>query len=613
MPQFLTMKQLAEELHLSRRVVSAVLNNRSRERRVSEATEKRVRDYLETSGYVRSHSALQLKNRTENSAIGILYCGKFLDLEYLTVSLGILTRKIRKLCGTSEVTGVEPEHLREGVGEFIAKGIRKLIWIHANTEQEELTHAEKLFPLFRRLDKVVIFKFDFLNSEPEKTYLANGIELVGFDSPRSCREAAGFFFRAGHCSVALNDLPFQAGAEAAGSSKLLSIFRDAGLSVYGLHPGNTASAAEIPGLMAEHLSFLRRKKGVTAAFIRNDLLAAEIMHRLALFGIRVPDDLAVIGFSGSPYSAWMSVPLTTFEHPIEKMCRRTMELLQSEDSSGNARSHIFKNKLVLRKSHGPTKGLERRNVMNQNFRASKFTLIELLVVIAVIAILAALLLPALNQARSKAQAAKCLSNLKQIGLGVLQYAADFDEWLPAGKSDGSPGNWKYELSEYCGIKKEASYNDTMRSPKFGSGSVFGCDGFRGLSSACANELRVFPGRFGGLGWNDNISYGISATEIKRTSYKDLKKQLSESALVGDTVDISQWDFGTNHADYATLLPMRDSDVGFADRRVSRRHNNGLNILWVDGHADWKKQSFMAAGKWVPEYTYQNYTWYYKTH
>src|SRR5579863_5184611 len=76
--------------------------------------------------------------------------------------------------------------------------------------------------------------------------------------------------------------------------------------------------------------------------------------------------------------------------------------------------------------------MERRDIpmltiRNPRSARSGFTLIELLIVIAVIAILAALLFPVFSQAREKARQTACLSNLKQMGLGVTMYAQDYDE------------------------------------------------------------------------------------------------------------------------------------------------------------------------------------------
>lgn len=84
-------------------------------------------------------------------------------------------------------------------------------------------------------------------------------------------------------------------------------------------------------------------------------------------------------------------------------------------------------------------------------RRNAFTLIELLVIIAIIAILTAILFPVFAQAREKARAVSCLSNMKQIGTALVMYVQDYDESFPRGwyyEANNQPTTWRTVCNRY---------------------------------------------------------------------------------------------------------------------------------------------------------------------
>jgi prepilin-type N-terminal cleavage/methylation domain-containing protein/prepilin-type processing-associated H-X9-DG protein len=233
------------------------------------------------------------------------------------------------------------------------------------------------------------------------------------------------------------------------------------------------------------------------------------------------------------------------------------------------------------------------------FRRKAFTLIELLVVIAIIALLLAVIAPALRKAKEQARATICLSGLKQVGLAANLYSQAYDNYIPRG-AGGSGFVWFVQFLPYLGHhKNETDYRNVKiyRCPSFPR-SDFGLNDIPNSRQTVCYVIND---------WTFEDRYDEVGTDVTHPTKLSVFKSLSTTIYIADN-EHGEWRPIIEDEDSPeimrcdifspTHLPTSNStDITWGRRIARERHRDGCNVLWLDWHSSFVRAEDMTIDMW----------------
>lgn len=212
------------------------------------------------------------------------------------------------------------------------------------------------------------------------------------------------------------------------------------------------------------------------------------------------------------------------------------------------------------------------------FKKRAFTLIELLVVIAIIAILAAILFPVFSRARENARRSSCQSNMKQIGLGLVQYVQDYDNYYPKAITSnfGPSGNasWRQIIQPYIKSSQllQCNSNPNKDTLVYASGSNGLTDVYASYAAnSSETDAASAPDGVGVIGWQVSVNEAVVSSPAQCIA-------VVESTAANSAFQVRIPTGGANGS-----FGVETSNAAPSSGHLFSGHLGTSNFLFADGH------------------------------